>query len=502
MFKSIVATMPLPLLSLVGWSVVPDFATKHLLSLLHRFAILPAPAAQPTYQKQYALTFAFVVLTYLSYNLIDSARSMPPNFYQILAVHPTVDEQGLKAAFRQFARKNHPDRPGVGPGGEELFIMVRDVYEALKDPVVRFAYDRFGPDVLLWSQKCTTTREYILHGLTQSSGYHIVVGAVLVFWSLIGSSGTNSASFWRYTLYATLFAAEISLILSPSPSPTSASTPALSGLLTTYTTHTPLHTLFPHRLIHQHILFLHQLFVFLSIALSRVVPVLVAAFSGQTPSASPAVTQELLTNLSHLASIADRETSIMIHTLLHSVASPASTTSSPAPERAPPHEDISSLARPRPFEVPKGIFDFPDPRASPPGAQSTPHPHREKEAEENHNAHPLTRLSREMEELIIEANIKKDDGPLKSVWEAAMRRGRSLVGVVASAENMGAGQDTPSATEIPKRNFWEAPGPAEGDDKAGKENGLDVEDKESDTTISGSQTPSSPRRNDGAHISH
>lgn len=142
MFKAIAATMPLPLLSLVGWSVVPDFATKHVLSFCHKFSVLPAPTNQLTYRKQYALTFAFVVLTYLSYNLVESARSMPPNFYQILSVDPTVDESGLKTAFRQFAKKNHPDRPGVGRNGEELFIMVRDVYEALKDPVVRFAYDR------------------------------------------------------------------------------------------------------------------------------------------------------------------------------------------------------------------------------------------------------------------------------------------------------------------------------------------------------------------------
>lgn len=140
---SISGVMSVPLFSLFGWSVVPDFATKHLLSLLHRF-LLPAPTTQATYRKQYALTFAFVVLSYLSYTLWDSARSMQPNFYQILSVSPNVDEQGLKTAFRQFAKRNHPDRPGVGRDGEELFIMVRDVYEALKDPVVRFAYDRYA----------------------------------------------------------------------------------------------------------------------------------------------------------------------------------------------------------------------------------------------------------------------------------------------------------------------------------------------------------------------
>ncbi|GLB37864.1 putative dnaJ molecular chaperone homology domain [Lyophyllum shimeji] len=506
MFGAITAAMPLPLLSLVGWSVVPDFATKQLVSLLHRFAILPAPTTQPTYRKQYALTFAFVVLTYLLYNLIDSARSMPPNFYQILSVHPTVDEQGLKASFRQFAKKNHPDRPGVGRDGEELFVMVRDVYEALKDPVVRFAYDRFGPDVLTWSQQCTTTREYIQHGLIRSSGYHIVVGAALIFWSFVRSSGPDPVAFWRYILYVTLFVAEISLILSPSPSPVSASSPSLSGLLTTYTTHTPLHTIFPRRLIHQHILFLHQLFVFLSVALTRVVPVLLGAFSPQPPS--PAMNHELLQNISQLASIADRETSIILHTLLHSIASPPSSASSPTSSPAPPHEEISSLACPRPFELPPEI-SFPDPRTTPPDAQFTPH--NAKEAEDGHNgrdAHPLIKLSREIEELIIEANIKKEDGPLRSAWEAAVRRGRALTAALAAGAN--AEWATPPAKEKSKRNFWEAPADDDDDDTEteddvapGDYDASTLEEKEKDAVKPGLRTSSSPRRNsDGGQASH
>ncbi|KAG6865112.1 hypothetical protein C0991_005012 [Blastosporella zonata] len=444
MFTTIAAAMPLPLLSLAGWSMVPDFVTKHLLSMLHRFAIFPMPRVQATYRKQYALTFACVVLGYLSYNLIDSARSMPPNFYQILSVEPNVDEQGLKAAFRQFAKKNHPDRPGVGRDGEELFIMVRDVYEALKNPVVRFAYDRFGPDVLLWSKTCTTPREYIRRGLMQSSGYHIFVGAALTFWSFVGSSGPNPVSFWRNLLYATLFVAEISLILSPSPSTLSNSTPALKGLLTTYITHTPLHTLFPHRLIHQHILFLHQLFVFLSFALSRVVPVLISAFSLEN-TLSPTQTQELAQQILQLASIADRETSISLHTLLHSIASPNSNTSIPPSSTPSPHEEISSLARPRPFVVPPGVIDLSDPRPQDPRLPSQ----NAKNTEAIDPTHPLARLTREIEELIIEANIKKDDGPLKSVWEAAVQRGRDLVGKVTAPSD---------SNSDGRRNFWEAGG--------------------------------------------
>jgi hypothetical protein len=32
---------------------------------------------------------------------------------------------------------------------------------------------------------------------------------------------------------------------------------------------------------------------------------------------------------------------------------------------------------------------------------------------------------KEMEELIIEANIKQEEGPLRSIWEGAVKRGRA-----------------------------------------------------------------------------
>ena len=58
-------------------------------------------------------------------------------------MRPDADDNTLKIAFRHFAKRNHPDRPEVGEEGAELFRVVRDAFEALRDPVVRFAYDRY-----------------------------------------------------------------------------------------------------------------------------------------------------------------------------------------------------------------------------------------------------------------------------------------------------------------------------------------------------------------------
>jgi DnaJ domain len=138
------------LLSLFGWSFIPDFATRQILNLFYNFVYSKSPIrtiTAPTpgslqYRKHYAIIFAAVILTYLNYTLVYAARTMQPNFYQILGVAPNVDDNGLKLAFRAFAKRNHPDRPEVGREGEALFMAVRDAFEALKDPVVRFAYDR------------------------------------------------------------------------------------------------------------------------------------------------------------------------------------------------------------------------------------------------------------------------------------------------------------------------------------------------------------------------
>jgi DnaJ-domain-containing protein 1 len=133
------------LLGMVGWAFIPHQATKQALKILHyvmyTYLHIPAPPAGTfEYQRHYRYTFAVVVLGYLIYTMIQGSNSMLPNYYEILGVSPTADENALKLAFRQFAKKYHPDR--VGPQGQTLFIAVRDAFEALKNPTVRFAYDR------------------------------------------------------------------------------------------------------------------------------------------------------------------------------------------------------------------------------------------------------------------------------------------------------------------------------------------------------------------------
>ncbi|KAF9268474.1 hypothetical protein L218DRAFT_799793, partial [Marasmius fiardii PR-910] len=352
--------------NVIGWSVVPDFATKNGLFMIHTYIFpllnLKAPPPNtPIYYRHYRWTFTVVVLSYLFYTLFEGSRTMQPNFYEILGVLPDVDENGLKMAFKRFAKRYHPDRPGVGRQGEELFMAVRDAFEALKNPTVRFAYDRFGSDVLQW--KFSTPREYMRQGLMQSSGYHIFSGISLAVISSIGRP--SPVKFWRYLLYWSFFALELSFILYSAPSS--------SAPITDISVKNIFHMVFPYRVPYQHILFLHQVFMFLSIAVSRVAPRLF-------PDDSRSEYEIVMQHLAALAGFGDREASIMLHTELHA---------------AHPHQDkesSASLSQVQPCTPSPDIMDA---------------------------------LAKEMEDMVIETNLQANIPPLRDAREAAIERGRA-----------------------------------------------------------------------------
>lgn len=64
------------------------------------------------------------------------------DLYEILGIERGVSEDEIKKAFRQQARKYHPDNKETG--NEEIFKEVNQAYEILSDPQKRAIYDEYG----------------------------------------------------------------------------------------------------------------------------------------------------------------------------------------------------------------------------------------------------------------------------------------------------------------------------------------------------------------------
>ncbi|KAJ5782127.1 Heat shock protein DnaJ N-terminal [Penicillium paradoxum] len=206
------------LLPLLGWAVLPKYATSFLLSVYYGITIRagePKPLPQtPRYERHRRRIFIFVITSYLLYTLYETFHQvqLAGDYYQALGVSPFADLRTIKARFRRLAIQYHPDKVGHD-NGDAYFVHLRQAQETLVDPVKRFAYDRFGTDMLGWGEQ-ETMYDFLTTSLIKSilpqyiSGFVTTIVLNRLWW-------TKWGRFWRLFTFGAMLTLELGVITHP-----------------------------------------------------------------------------------------------------------------------------------------------------------------------------------------------------------------------------------------------------------------------------------------------
>ncbi|OJD17642.1 hypothetical protein AJ78_02292 [Emergomyces pasteurianus Ep9510] len=216
------------ILSYIGWAFLPRYVTSFLQNIYYRITIRagdphPDPSS-PRYARHYRRIYIVVVTSYLVYTLSEAYRKLRAqgDFYQLLGVLPTSNDRIIKSRFRRLAALHHPDKRrnqqhplnnSYGSDGykspDELFLQLKLAQDTLLDPVKRFAYDRFGREVVEGS-KAKTMSEFLFAGLLalipQYLGGFIMMALMNMFWF------SAWGRYWRFYTFFTLLTLELALL--------------------------------------------------------------------------------------------------------------------------------------------------------------------------------------------------------------------------------------------------------------------------------------------------
>ncbi|KAI8925804.1 hypothetical protein BC831DRAFT_459485 [Entophlyctis helioformis] len=255
----------------VGWSFVP---VRHgykvpagLVSQRSAQRHKPQPG-EPLYRTHYNRMYIAVITAYLVYTVVQTEQGLQPNFYNILGVLPghRLDTRQLRANYLSLSLQYHPDKSQ----SEDVYMLIRNAYETLKNPTLRAAYDKLGRAALQCT-RCRTQRDFAVESMSPFVSFYLITGGLLVLLGILGR--LDFGRYWRFAGLSFIAAVEAQLLFGATD---------------------PLWFVLPWRTTFERITMLRNLFIVLSIAMSQVGPILF-----------PADTRPLTNYLNELEQITD-----------------------------------------------------------------------------------------------------------------------------------------------------------------------------------------------------
>jgi hypothetical protein len=156
-----------------------------------------------------------VVSAYLLYTIYEADFELrrASSFYADLSVPTTATEREIKTRFRRLAALHHPDKVASDDANaSNYFLHLKTASDTLLDPARRFAYDRFGPEVVEW-QHCKTIRDYVGRGAQQLIPYYGVAAAFMYALGLLGY--LDWGRFERWLVLVIMFVFELHTVTRP-----------------------------------------------------------------------------------------------------------------------------------------------------------------------------------------------------------------------------------------------------------------------------------------------
>ncbi|KAI9055513.1 hypothetical protein LZ554_000461 [Drepanopeziza brunnea f. sp. 'monogermtubi'] len=228
------------LLSLAGWTFLPNFVTGWLQTIYYGIMIRAGdPKPQPGSQRWIAhrrRIHMIVVSAYLLYTIYEADWEIrrASDYYQDLGIPYTATEREIKSRFRRLAAIYHPDKVSSSPSSEGYFVHLKLAQDTLLNPAKRFAYERFGPDIAQW-QRCSGIRDYVVLGLQAILPYY---GAAAIVMYILGTLGfLEWGKYWRWLTLVGFCVFELHTISRPHFPAFAAK--ILNPLLMTFTGHPP-----------------------------------------------------------------------------------------------------------------------------------------------------------------------------------------------------------------------------------------------------------------------